>query len=141
MAKYSIKQILLTDQSWWRFHEKNKATLRPAIVTSITKLLSCKNIIRGFREYRCPNPNCSHTKRVFFTCKCRACSSCGKKATEIWVQKQNQILPNTSWQHITFTMPCELWDFFWYNRKLLNLIGSIAANCIMTLSKKRQATP
>jgi len=141
MAKYSIKQILLTNQSWWWFHEKYKATLRPAIVTCVTKLLSCKNIIRGFREYRCSNPNCSHIKRVFFTCKCRACSSCGKKATEIWVRKQNQILPNTSWQHITFTMPCELWDFFWYNRKLLNLIGSIAASCIMTLSKKKKILP
>jgi hypothetical protein len=139
--KYTIKQILLTNQSWWRFHEKHKTTLRPAIVTCITKLLSCKNIIRGFHEHHCSNPNCSHIKRVFFTCKCRACSSCGKKATEAWVHKQNQILPNTSWQHITFTMPCELWDFFWYNRKLLNLIGSIAANCIMILSKKKKVLP
>lgn len=139
--KYTIKQILLSNQNWWHFYEKNKTRIRPDIVTCITKLLSCKNTIRGYREYHCANPNCSHVKRVPFTCKCKACSSCGKKATELWVQKQNQILPNTSWQHITFTVPCELWDFFWYNRQLLTLIGGIAASCVMTIAKKKKILP
>ena len=138
--KYTIKQILLSNQNWWLFYEKYKTRIRPAIITCIVKLLSCKNIIRGYREYHCSNPNCSHVKLIPFTCKCKACSSCGKKATEIWIQKQNQLLPNTSWQHITFTMPCELWGFFWYNRQLLSLVGSIAANCILTLAKNRKIT-
>jgi hypothetical protein len=136
--KYTIKQILLSNQNWWRFYEKHKDLLRPSIVKCIVKLLSCKNTIRGYREFHCSNPNCSHVKRVPFTCKCKACSSCGKKATEIWIQKQNHILPNTSWQHITFTMPSELWDFFWYNRQLLDLIGYIAADCVMTLAKDKK---
>ncbi len=136
--KYTIKQILLSNQNWWNFYEKHKSRIRPGIVTCITKLLSCKNIIRGYQEYHCSNPKCSHIKRIHFTCKCRACSSCGKKATEAWIQKQNQILPDTSWQHITFTMPSELWDFFWYNRRLLNLIGAIAAKCLQTMAKKKK---
>jgi len=136
--KYTIKQLLLSKQNWWHFYEKHKHRIRPAIVTCITKLLSCKNIIRGYLEYRCSNPGCPHIKRVPFTCKCKACSSCGKKSTEVWLQKQKQILPNTSWQHITLTMPCELWDFFWYNRQLFNLAASIAANCILTMAKKRK---
>jgi hypothetical protein len=138
--KYSIKQILLSNQNWWRFYEKYNARIRPAIVTCIVKLLSCKNIIRGYREYRCSNPNCSHIKLIPFTCKCKGCSSCGKKSTEVWLQKQKQILPNTSWQHITFTMPCELWDFFWYNRQLLGIVASIAAHCVLTIAKKKKIT-
>jgi hypothetical protein len=74
------------------------------------------------------------------TCKGKACSSCGKKATELWIQKQNQILPYTSWQHITFTLPAELWDFFWYNRWLLNKIGLIAANSVKTIAQKKNLT-
>lgn len=35
-------------------------------------------------------------------------------------------------------MPCELWDFFWHNRKLLNIVAGIAANCIMALAKKKK---
>jgi hypothetical protein len=135
--KYSIKQILLADNNWWNFYNKYANKLRPAITKCIIKLLSCKNQIRGYLEYCCSNPNCSHVKYIPFTCKCKACSSCGKKATEIWIQKQNQILPNTSWQHITLTMPCELWDFFWCNRWLLNLVASIAAKCLLNFAKKK----
>lgn len=135
--KFTIKQILLANNNWWNFYNKHKNKLRPSIVTCILKLLSCKNKIRGYREYCCSNPDCSHIKYISFTCKCKACSSCGKKATELWIQKQYQILPDTSWQHITLTMPCELWDFFWYNRWLLNLVASIAAKCLLDLAKKK----
>jgi Putative transposase/Transposase zinc-binding domain len=140
-SKLTIKQILLSNNHWWHFYEKHQATLRPAIVICIVKLISCKNLMRGYHIYRCSNPTCPHIKYVYHTCKSKACSSCGKKATELWIQKQNQILPKTSWQHITFTMPSELWDFFWFNRHLLNLIGSLAALCIKIIARKKGLTP
>lgn len=139
--KYTMKQILLANQSWWRFYEKHKANIRPDILINIVKLLSCKHTIRGYHEYQCSNPSCPHVKYVWHTCKSKACSSCGKKATELWIQKQYQIIPRTSWQHITFTMPSELWDFFWYNRELLNCISKLAADCIQTLARKKNITP
>lgn len=135
--KYSIKQILTSNQNWWNFYKKYEPVLRIAIVICVVKLLSCRTVVRGYNEYHCSNPRCSHTKRVCHTCKSKACSSCGKKATEIWIQKQNVILPSTSWQHITFTMPSELWDFFWCNRSLLNYIGKIAARCIIDIADKK----
>jgi Putative transposase/Transposase zinc-binding domain len=140
-SKITIKQILTSNQNWLHFYEKYKATLRASILTCIVKLLSCKNVVRGYNEYHCSNTACSHIKRVPHTCKCKACSSCGKKATEMWIQQQNQILPLTPWQHITFTMPSELWDFFWYNRSLLNQIGKLAANCIQSIANKKRVTP
>ena len=139
-SKYTIKQILTTNQNWWRFYQKNKDNLRASILTTITKLLSCKNKIRGYHEYTCSNPNCSHIKYIPHTCKCKACSSCGSKATKDWVSIQNDILPRTSWQHITFTMPQIFWDCFWNNRFLLNKIGKIAADVIQKISKKRGIT-
>jgi hypothetical protein len=137
----TIKQILTTNQSWWRFYEKYQDKIRIAIVVCITKLLSCRNLIRGYHQYRCSDPNCSHVKYINHTCKCKACSSCGKKATELWIQKKNNLLPQTSWQHITFTIPHELWDFFWYNRHLLNKMGAIAANCVKTIANQKGAIP
>ena len=136
----TIKQILVSNGNWWRFYNKHKASIRPSILTNILKLLSCKHVIRGHREYRCSNPDCSHIKYVPHTCKSKACSSCGKKATEVWILKQIEILPETSWQHITFTMPNTLWDFFWKNRFLLNKIGKIAASIIQKIAKKRGVT-
>lgn len=139
--RYTIKQILLSNQNWWNFYQRHKNKLRSAILICIVKLLSCKEVIRGSREYHCSNANCSHVKYIFFSCKCKACSSCGKKATELWIQKQNHLLPNTSWQHITFTMPSELWDFFWLNRTLLDPIGKMSADCIKTIADKKKITP
>src|SRR5271156_6824028 len=81
--KYTIKQILLSNQNWWRFYETHKDNMRISIIKSIVKLLSCKNVVRGYREYHCSNPSCSHFKRIFFSCKSKACSSCGKKAAEL----------------------------------------------------------
>jgi len=34
-------------------------------------------------------------------------------------------------------MPCELWDFFWYNRWLLNPVASIPAKCLLNFAKKK----
>lgn len=138
-SRYTIKQILLSQQAWWHFFLKHRDTLRPAIVTCVIKLLSCKNKIRGYQEFSCPT--CPHIKYVAFTCKSRACSSCGKKATENWILKQNERLPRTSWQHITFTMPCELWDFFWLNRHLFDNIGSAAAHCIQSIADAKGVIP
>jgi hypothetical protein len=50
-------------------------------------------------------------------------------------------LPDTTWQHITFTMPDVFWDFFWYNRELLNEIAKLAAKCIQTIAKDKNLTP
>lgn len=38
-------------------------------------------------------------------------------------------------------MPSELWDFFWYNRSLLNHISKIAADCIKTIANKKKVIP
>jgi Putative transposase/Transposase zinc-binding domain len=140
-VKYTIKQILLSNNNWWNFYKKYGDKLRIAIVISITKLLSCKNIIRGYHEYHCSNPKCSHVKRVLHTCKSKACSSCGIKATKLWIEKQNNILPKTAYQHITFTMPRELWDFFWLNRFLFNKVSLIAADCIKSIANKKNVIP
>lgn len=104
---------------------------------AVVKLLSCKNIVRGVNEYRCSNLDCTHIKRVAFTCKHRLCSGCGKKATLLWTHKQSKNFPPVAYQHMVFTMPSQFWALFWHNRGLLNEIGSIAASCVQKISKKR----
>ncbi len=137
----TLKSILLRDQNWFRFHEKFEDRIRPDIVSAIVNLLSCGNTVRGFNEFICENKNCNHTKKIPFTCKNRLCSSCGKKAAAIWIQKQTRHFPEVPYQHITFTMPCEYWDLFWCNRTLLNLIGALAADCVKTVAKNLGVTP
>ena len=74
-----------------------------------------------------------------FTCKGRFCSSCGKKQTDNWIAKATNVLPKTRWQHITFTMPESLWEIFWFNRDLLNVISGVAAGIIQEIARKKNA--
>ena len=138
--KYTVKQILLENKNWWEFYKKYQSRIRIGIVSTITKLLSCKTKFRGYQKYICSNKDCSNTVIVPFTCKSKACSSCGKKQTEIWISKQHQILPKTEWQHITFTMPGVLWHIFWHNRDLLNVITKLAANTILSFANSKNLT-
>ena len=69
------------------------------------------------------------------------CNSCGKVASDKWVEKQKNILPKIEFQHITMTMPSELWPLFDINRDLLTMLPSIANKVILKLGKKKKAVP
>ena len=98
-------------------------------------MLSCKENIRGFSEYVCPS--CGYVLLCRHTCKSRFCSSCGKKATDEWIQRNFDILPTTTWQHITLTMPKQLWNFFHLNRYLLNKLSAVGADTLQSYAKSK----
>ena len=111
--------------------------IRDGIIFNVTKILSCKTKYLGFKTYTCNK--CSNVKSVLFSCKGRFCSSCGKKQTDNWISKTTNVLPQTLWQHITFTMPDSLWPIFWSNRNLFGLISAIAAGIIQQIAAKKKA--
>jgi hypothetical protein len=135
----SLKAIFCHNDNWQRFLANCKSKLRSAIITNVTKMMLCCSKELGYHQYTCPR--CHYTITVPHSCKCRFCSSCGKKATDNWICKNYNILPKTKWQHITFTMPSELWDFFWLNRHLFNPLPALAANIIKKLAAKKGITP
>jgi Putative transposase/Transposase zinc-binding domain len=137
--KIRIKDILLDKQNWLRFFFKYQGQIRVDIVLNVLKVIMCGTLFLGFLQYACGN--CDYTKKVYCTCKSKFCTSCGKKATDQWIQKHNVILPETNWQHITFTLPKQLWPLFWLNRFLFNLVPPIAAEIIKELAKNKGAIP
>lgn len=134
-----IRNILLDKSNWWNFYSTHAHLIREAIVENVCKVLSCGTEWLGFHEYSCPK--CHITKKVFHTCKSRLCSSCGKKATEQWIEKNTNTLPNIPYQHITFTLPQELREFFWVDRKLLTLFAKIPAQIITKVGKQKHLIP
>ena len=132
----SIKDIFRDNNNWHDFLCENEGNLRPAIIDNISKMLSCRTHLMGYKKYLCPQ--CSHYYKVIYcSCKSRFCSSCGKKATDIWIAKNNDKLPDTLWQHITFTLPGQYWDLFWLNRDLMGIVATIAANIIKEIAANR----
>jgi hypothetical protein len=126
---------------WWRFYEKYQARLRPAIVENIISLLSCGLLIRGYALYHCSHSACLHTKKIAFRCKSRFCPTCGKKATDQWIATQQAVLPHTEWQHLTFTIPAQLWVLFQYNRVLLTQLSPLAAKTVQTVARQKHGLP
>ena len=105
----------------------------------LCKILICNTEYLGFHQFSCPS--CDKIKKVFHTCKSRFCSSCGKKATEQWIERNLSILPQVPWQHITFPLPQELRDLFWLNRNLFNHLIKLPAKIITKLAKHKKMLP
>lgn len=111
--------------------------LRQIEVESISKMLACGTSILGVKHYTCANEHCPHVKYLCNTCHCRACPSCGKKATDQWIAVQNNRLPDCPWQHLVFTLPDTLWPLFFYNRWLLDALFRLAADNLIYTAKRR----
>lgn len=135
----SLKTIFLDNGNWWKFFIRHTSLLRFSIIFNIIKMLSCKTDWLGYHTYTCPQ--CQHSIRVPHTCKSRFCSSCGKKATDQWIAKNIEILPKTTWQHVTFTLPSEFWPLFWLNRELMNNVPPIAADIIKDYAANKGILP
>lgn len=134
-----IRDIFLDKNNWFSFWATQVLNLRESIIKNVTKLLVCKTKELGFKTLRCLN--CDHQKIVKHTCKSRFCSSCGKKATEQWIEKNLNTLPKVPWQQITFTLPKELRELFWLNRDLFNEFFPIPASILTTYARGKKIIP
>ena len=43
----TMKKLFVHQENWWRFYEKEKESMRPAIVDNVIKMLSCGLLVRG----------------------------------------------------------------------------------------------
>lgn len=134
-----LRDIFIDNGNWWKLFLKHRRLIRISIITNVLKLLICKTSFLGYHLYVCPD--CKRSIKTPHSCKSRFCPSCGKKATDDWIKNSFNNLPNTKWQHITFTMPDAFWNFFWINRYLMNKLPSIAANIIKKLAVQKGFIP
>ena len=113
---------------------------RPAIVKNVMKVIHCCTNMLGFHLYECPS--CGDQTKVPHSCKSRFCPSCGKKATEQWMNNAFKTLPDCKWQHITFTMPREFSELFRLNREVLfKEIPPIPNKLLIAQAKKKGIQP
>lgn len=134
-----LRDLFLDNGNWWRFFLAHRNLIRKAIIINVLKMLVCRTTFLGWHVFICPT--CRHKVKAPHSCKSRFCSSCGKKATDHWIQTAFNTLPDTCWQHITWTLPAQLQPFFWVNRHLLNLLPPLAAHIIKQLAAQRGFLP
>ncbi|HHY81128.1 MAG TPA: IS91 family transposase [Clostridiales bacterium] len=139
MSRGILKTIF--QEHWSEFEKTHK--VREVVSREVDKMLKCRDIKQGYSEYCCPK--CGEYKYVAFTCKSRFCTSCGKKATEDWVERLSKELLNVPHRHIVFTIPEKLRKVFLKDRKLIKVLSDSAAETILSYlwerSKKQRPTP
>ena len=126
------KLLFQHDDGWSRYLDKHGDTLSDWTKLAVERMLACGTCAMGGRRYCCASPDCTHIGFFCQSCKYKACSSCGLKATE-----QQHILPDSDWQHITFTMPNLLWPFFNNNWPLLNDLFRCAIRAMLRWARQR----
>lgn len=134
-----LRDIFLSNGNWWKLFIKHRDLIRTSIIINVLKLIVCRTSFLGYHVFFCPK--CRRSIKAPHSCKSRFCPTCGKKLTDDWIKNRFNSLPNTTYQHITFTMPSDFWCFFWLNRYLFNKIPAIAANIIKELSRKNGFIP
>lgn len=122
-AIYSINKI---------FSDHKEAYLKKHPHTSIKKrnviahLSECRTPEMGFRIYRCGH--CHHEQIINNSCRDRHCPQCQNMKKEQWIQsRKNEVLPFT-YYHIVFTLPGELSQIVYQNKKAMFTLMFDAVN-------------
>ncbi len=118
-GKHSIQKIFSI--YWKDFFEANQHRItRESIVKNVEKMISCRDITKGFLFYQCPN--CENYHLTGLTCKSRFCTSCGKKYNDARSTSISEKCIKTPHRHMVFTIPYELRVKFRVNRDLIECL-------------------
>lgn len=136
---YTLKQIL--QDHWPFFLAKYGDRLRPSITEEVDKVLACRDPLKlGYHMYVCKE--CGKVERVVpHSCKSRFCSSCGKVATDAWMDEAVADFVDVPYRHIVWTIPDKLWDVFLWDRKLLDILFTAARETMLAWCKERGFVP
>jgi hypothetical protein len=130
----SIKSILESKRKM--FLELHLGKIRKSTLKNIDKVLDCGTNL-GAWSYKCDR--CWETKHVLFTCKSRFCNSCSKPQSDLRINKIFSRLPQwIRYNHLVFTIPFELRDFFKRHRKALYILPKTASDAICFFMKKQK---
>ena len=137
--RYSIKQIF--EENWPDYLNKHKDSIPDYVPAVIEKMLSCRDPKKsGYHKFACPDhPN--QYVIVPHSCKCRFCTTCGKILTDKWVAKVEAAFPNTSFHHISFTLPDSLRELLNKHKFLLNCLFKSASTTMLSWAKENHFLP
>lgn len=138
-GKITIRQIF--KDHWNRVLENNKAEIPDYVITTVEKMLSCRDPEKlGYVKFVCPD----HPNEITIkprSCKGKFCNACGNLQTERWINDAAALFPNTTYYHITLTLPDLLWYFLNGNWTLVNFLFKASGETVLGWFKKRGIIP
>ena len=108
---------------------------------NVWKIMNCREPEGlGYATYACP----VHTEEVCHvprTCKSRFCSVCAKVQADKWVEGMDELFPNCSYFHVTFTVPSQFRILLFEKRSLLNAVFSSCTETLLSFCKEQGFLP
>lgn len=122
-AKSEFKKIF--EEHWQDFKQANPSYDEELYDQSVQKMLGCGDAVNGYSEYRCTTCGLD-LRRVPFSCKSPFCLSCGKVYSDSVVSQVSKMLhPGVTYRHIVLTIPEQLRQLFYKNRKDKKLYSAL----------------
>lgn len=121
-----------------RFFFKNKFwdQIREDTTQNVEKVLKCRTDKLGFFTHKCNG--CNDLKHIYFSCKSRFCNSCGKRASDLWMNNLIERRPRwLHYYHLAFTIPEELRPFFKRHRQTLQLLPRVANDSLQYMFQQK----
>jgi len=135
----SLKQIF--SENWDKFLSAYKPLVKPYMAYNVWKVMNCREPDGlGYVTYACPN----HPEEICHipkSCKSRFCSVCSKVQIDNWVAEMNNLFPNTTYFHVTFSVPSQFRALLFEKRNLLNAVFSASTETLISYCKEQGFLP
>ncbi len=138
-APFTLKQIL--QENWDRHLALYHNEVEWYMALNVWKVINCREPEGlGFATFACPDhpEQICHVPR---SCKSRFCSVCAKVQVDRWVADMNELFPNCSYFHITFTVPSQFRELLFEKRALLNAVFSACTETLLSFCAEKGFLP
>ena len=136
--RYSVRSILIHNNNWERY-KLNHSELDSYVIGEIEKMLDCCNPEKGFFVGYCEH--CKKDILMHFRCNGKACTRCGSRYVNKWVEKAKKKIFKEAHKLVSLTIPSDLRKLFIGRWDLLKILQDSAYETIevtacKTLRKK-----
>ena len=136
---FTLKQIF--QENWDQFVSVHKLLIASYMAYNVWKIMNCREPDGlGFMTYACPE-HPGEIRHVPKSCKSRFCSVCAKVQVDNWVANMNNLFPNSSYYHVTFTVPSQFRTLLFEKRILLNAVFSACTETLISYCKEQGFLP
>jgi len=138
-GSFTLKQIF--KENWDPFLAVSRVQVPWSVAYNVWKIMNCREPDGlGFATFACPD-HPWETRRIPHSCKSRFCSVCAKVQIDKWVAGMDQLFPNCSYFHVTFTVPAQFRTLLFEKRALLNAVFTASVETLISFCKEQGFLP
>jgi len=117
----------------WREANRGHVSLEQLKVMSAIE--RCRTAALGGHVARCENEACGHTLIAYNSCRNRHCPKCQGAVARQWLAEREAELLPISYFHVVYTLPAELRDVAYQNKRVIyDLLMKAAADTTLTIA-------